>query len=156
MTKTTDTITLRVRCGHHTTVHRASSVFDFPEEATCDLDCGGATGLLKGLRVDIYTGASTNRVPFETLTLVGAGIDEVSTATPEAPAVRIVEGNLRDTLKAVLEDGIDSPAAFVSGAGRDGGSRTWSMASGAFIYSCDSRFRRVSDGPVALHNRYEV
>ena len=36
MNQAIETITVAVRCGHTTTVHRASSTFDFPEEATCD------------------------------------------------------------------------------------------------------------------------
>lgn len=109
---------------------------------------------MKGLRVEVLSGVFTNQVWFPQLTLVGDGVPEISEADDDAPAVEIVPGNLSGTLKAVLVDGADSPAAFIA-PGKAG--RNWSMASGAFIHTSDSRFREFSGGhPVALHNRYEV
>jgi hypothetical protein len=32
---------------------------------------------------------------------------------------------------------------------------TWTMAGGNFVYSSDSRFRRISDGPIDVHDRIE-
>ena len=110
---------------------------------------------MKGLRVEILNGPHTNKVPFDHLTLVGEGVDEVFTATDEAPPVAIVAGNLPGTLKAIVLGGKNSLAAFLAPAGGNG--PMGPLASGAYIDSTDSRFRRLSGGhPVPLHNRYEA
>lgn len=109
---------------------------------------------MKGLLVEILTGAYSNKVSFENLILVGDGVPEVFEADSKAPAVMIVRGNLPGTLKAILVEGVYSPAAFVC-AGTAG--INWPMFSGAFIFSSDSRFREITGGhPVPLHNRYEI
>ena len=109
--------------------------------------------MIKGLRVGVLNGPYTNRIGFDTLTLVGEDVAGVFAASNDAPAVQIVPGNLPGTLKAVLVDGADSPAAFLC---RGDAGRNWGMASGAYIESSDSRFNAVSGGhPVPLHNRYE-
>ncbi|MCP4897324.1 MAG: hypothetical protein GY906_10170 [bacterium] len=126
-----------------------------------------------GMRVDIIDGKHANQVPYRDLTLVGEGVPEISRVTPTAPAVEIVAGNLPMTVKAILRDGVDSPAAF---HGRGTAGPNHSMFSGSFIWTSDSRFgdiirdrlgivwdlasdeplKHAVTGPVSLHNRYEL
>ena len=103
--------------------------------------------------VSIYSNDYSNKVKATTLSLVGS--DGIGTRT--YPGVEIVPGNLHGTLKAVLTDGINSEAAFISegNAGRD-----WAMSSGCFIvvrgYSDPNGFGATPEMMVPLHNRYEV
>ena len=128
---------------------------------------------MKGMTVDLVQSRFANKVPFDSLTLVGEGVPEITEATPKRPAVEIISGNLPNTIKAILVDGWRSPAAFLApgNAGRD-----WPMASGSFIWTSDSRFgdiirarlgiewdlatdeplKHAVVGPVSLHNRYEI
>ena len=108
----------------------------------------------KGMRVELMTSKFGNKVFTDTLTLVGDDIPEISEATIDAPAVQIVahRAGPQFTDIAVLVDGIDSSAAFVAKGDFD--NPNWSMCSGSWITSSDSRF--PSDRPVALHNRYEM
>ena len=117
---------------------------------------------MKGLRVNIFKSRSSNDSGFDTLTLVGEGVPEVSEPTEDAPAVRVEQHNagIQYGLRAILVDGVDSPAAFVC---KGTAGRNWPMSSGCFISTTDSRFHRLfsEDGnlgrvTIPLHNRYEV
>lgn len=110
----------------------------------------------KGMIVSVFTSEHSNDSGFRSLTLVGEGVPEIHSVTLSRPAVEVVPGNLPGTVKAVLAEGVDSPAAFIAPASPGRGSHTWSMASGCFIDSSDSRFRDISHHPVPLHNRYEL
>lgn len=109
--------------------------------------------MTKGTLVGILNGPYTNRVAVTHLTLIGEGVPERFEPTEDAPAVVVVPGNLPGTLKAILPEGADSPAAFLC-KGDNG--RNWPMASGAYIDAGFSELRGVTGGhPVPLHNRYE-
>ena len=111
----------------------------------------------KGMRVSILTDRFANKVPFDTLILVGNGIPEIFEASDATPAVEIHahRAGLQFPHVAILADGVDSPAAFISHQNdMDHAGPNWPMMSGAFIYTCDSRF--PFSHPVPLHNRYEM
>lgn len=124
-----------------------------------------ASEIRKGLRVEIirskYANVArrTDGLPFDMLTLVGPDVPEVFAVTPDAPAVEVNQHRAGPQygLVATLVDGIDSPAAFV--APGDAG-RNWSMATGCYIDSSDSRFPNANglivSRPIPLHNRYEI
>lgn len=108
-----------------------------------------------GMHVEILEGAYTNQVVPRHCTLLGEGVPELHSPDEKYPAVEVVPGNLPGAVKAVLVEGIYSPAAFVSAAGTgQGGGPDWPMASGAYIDCSDSRFPYPY--PVPLHNRYEI
>ena len=123
---------------------------------------GTHTTRTKGLRVEILDSKYSNTVPFDQLTLVGEDIPEIFPITDEAPGVEILPHHAGPQYGevAVLVDGIDSPAAFVAPAGQHHGGRNWSMASGSYIDTSDSRFPNarglIVSRPIPLHNRYEV
>lgn len=110
----------------------------------------------KGMRVSILTDRFANKVPFDTLILVGGGIPEISEVTDETPAVEIHAHRAGPQYPhvALLVEGSESPAAFISLHGMNRACPNWPMMSGAFIYTCDSRF--PFSHPVPLHNRYEM
>lgn len=114
------------------------------------------TDTRKGMLVWIASTEHSNVPAVTTLTLVGENIPEIHTPSPTAPAVEIVQHRAGPQFGevAILVDGVDSPAAFVAKAFDGRGSRTWTMASGTWITTSDSRF--PYDRPVPLHNRYEV
>lgn len=79
---------------------------------------------------------------FKEVTLIGDNIPPIFEADPlEAPAVRIVAGNLPNTVKAVV-DGMESIQGMCG-----------PMFGGCWIYSSDSRF--PGGEPIALHDRFE-
>lgn len=108
-----------------------------------------------GIPVQIVEGKYGNRTPngITELTLVGEGMPPIFEATDARPAVEIRRHRAGPQYPAIaiLVDGNESPAAFHA---RGTAGADWSMASGSWIHSSDSRFpfRR----PVALHNRYET
>ncbi len=104
---------------------------------------------MKGLRVDIFKhgaqsfsnkGISTF---CEEATIVGEGIAEIFEADElRAPAVKIIVREGMPVIAVPIENkvkGMNGP-----------------MFGGCFIYSSDSRFRAISKGPIALHDRFEV
>jgi hypothetical protein len=104
---------------------------------------------MKGLIVEIYRngfGDCSNKGLSSRVTkclLVGAGVPEIFSSSAYCPPVQIVKRELShgDYLTAypVKEDGtLDK--------GMDGGT---------FVYSSDSRFRKISVYPVPLHDRFE-
>ncbi len=67
---------------------------------------------------------------------------EVDETNPPENLCKIVERDLGFTVYKYIE-----PVAHPTGVG-------W-MASGAIGYSCDSRFRRMSEYPLVMHDRTE-
>lgn len=109
-----------------------------------------------GLRAQIYRGSLgdcsnggiSGRVNEVTIINVEGPFDP----TPEAPAVRLVRGNIWGSVKIVVEDD-DSR----------GPERVGPMFGGTFVATSDSRFADAVDkligtrgGAVALHDRYET
>ena len=98
-----------------------------------------------GLHADIYEskayGNSSNNgisARFKAVTIVN--IDGPFEPSDDAPAVELKWRG-------------DYPYLVL--AEKPAGAGVGPMAGGAFVYSSDSRFRRVSPGPVSLHDRYE-
>ncbi len=98
---------------------------------------------MKGLICSVYTDRfidvlgviKTNQV-----TLIGDGVEGPFEPSEDAPAVRLVRRTFGDYKYLHAE-----PSLRRNGA--------WYMASGKFIWTCDSRF--PNDYPIALHDRVE-
>lgn len=104
--------------------------------------------MAKGMRVAVYMnalygGCSNGGVSesHKQVTLVGDGIPEMFDADESAPLVELRTrcGNL-----IAVPVGVDT-------AGKNG-----PMFGGAFVWCSDSRFRRVSQAPIPLHDRFEI
>lgn len=67
-------------------------------------------------------------------------VPQVVEESDEYPKIKIVEGTLSGTLKAVP---YDKPKGKIS------------MFGGCFVWECDSRFRKISQHPIPLHDRFE-
>lgn len=74
--------------------------------------------------------------------LVGSNVPEVFEAH-DYPVVTIVERKLHTNYLTAYP--VDKEGNVVRGT----------MAGGCFIYSSDSRFRKISEYPVPLHDRHE-
>ena len=101
----------------------------------------------KGITVSVYRSGTdcTNggvSAAYDEFVLIGEGLPEVFLPSENCPALELHwrGGHL-----------YAAPVAPPSGAKTIG-----PMMGGNFVYSCDSRFRRVSLSPIAVHDRYET
>lgn len=105
---------------------------------------------MKGLMVDVYKceGLSHSNKGIsafaERVTIVGDGIVELFEEDPlTRPAVKIVKRELSNGPYLHAEP-LEKPTG-----------KTGPMFGGCFIYSSDSRFRKISAYPIPLHDRFE-
>ena len=104
---------------------------------------------MRALRVYVYKSdlgdCSNNGISSkykEILVLCPDGNIEVDESDPPENLCKIVERNLWGSVYKHIE-----PVAKANGVG-------W-MASGSIAYSCDSRFREMSEYPLVMHDRTE-
>ena len=109
------------------------------------------TTVLKGLLCSIFEdkdghNCSNNGISArcKQVIVVGPGIPEIFEASEDCPAVKLVRRNLFGK-EYVHAEPVDQPEGLVG-----------PMAGGAFIYSCDSRFRKLNEYPISLHDRFET
>lgn len=109
---------------------------------------------ITGLLVDIFkhggrshaNGGISNR--FDEALIVG-DFDGPAKPRPGLPVLQIVPGNLSGLLKAVPVLGWEAEATIR-------GKTVGPMFGGSFIWSSDARFRRISEYPVPIHDRFET
>jgi len=101
----------------------------------------------KGIGVYVYktggldTSCGGVSATHDRLLLVGPGVPEILEEHPSVPTVELLPANIGDGFRVVP---VDQPG----GAGP--------MFGGAFVWSTDSRFRNLSEQPIALHDRWEA
>lgn len=102
---------------------------------------------LRGLLVEVYRAAGRGDCSLGGVTakhnhllLVGPGVAEVFPVCDRNPAVRLVRNaRTRHTYAVPIECVGDGTGEYMMG--------------GNFIYSCDSRFRNLNNGPIPVHDR---
>lgn len=107
---------------------------------------------MKGLIVEVFKaatgpdctggGASSRHAEF---VILDDAMPGPFAPTPSRPALRLVRRNLHDGeyIHAVPDEPRPAGAAGP-------------MFGGNFVFSCDSRFRAVTNYPIPVHDRYEV
>lgn len=106
---------------------------------------------MKGLLAWIYKEGGRDSSNFglssrcDKVVIVGKGIPEISEASDDCPAVEIVERIV-----------IGKPYLTAYPVKAAPQHQTLYMFGGCFIWSCDSRFRDISEYPVPLHDRSET
>ena len=104
---------------------------------------------MKGLICEIYDSplgnCSNNGISSKCkkVTLVGPDVAPIFEASDDAPAIKIVERDIRGEKYLTAYPMEDAPSG------------KWFMFGGAFIWDSDSRFRKISPYPVPLHDRVE-
>ena len=104
---------------------------------------------MKALRLEIYkhkagdcsNGGISSRFN-EILLLCDEGFIDIDENDPPANLCKLVERDIGGMIYRHIE-----PVAKCPGCG-------W-MAGGTIVYTCDSRFRRMSEYPLSLHDRCE-
>ena len=110
---------------------------------------------MKGMRVSVYRNAqfgdATNggiTSQFTQVVLVGEGIPENTEPTDDCPALLLKKKDYYgEYLYAEPAEERPRFAGTLKGP--------WYMAGGNFVYSTDSRFRKVCKYPIAVHDRTE-
>lgn len=111
----------------------------------------GITGLL----ADIFksggrsfsNGGISDR--YEEALVIGDGIEGPFGERDGLPTLQIVPGNVAGSLKAIPVLGWEAAAEIR-------GKTVGPMFGGSFVWSTDSRFRKISEYPVPIHDRYET
>lgn len=108
----------------------------------------------RGLMVHVYRAADeycTNRgvtSKFDVFVLTGEGIPEIFEPSERMPELRLERRRLfgdEDHLRVIPVERPDGDRGAIG-----------PMFGGNFVWSCDSRFREISEGPLPVHDRFET